>query len=193
MKIEERIDLLKKELQKQSFLEMKGLGNEVPFFIFDYPAEEELLIRETTKKLIDTFSKKDIKILNINLYELSLDILHRRTSSEKIIEFEKKKGSDQLLKKLQNMLKMDLLNEEVISKLNQEDYNLVFLTGVGNVWPLIRSHKILNNLQKIMKNVPLIVFYPGKYNKSDLSLFNKFKDTNYYRAFRLIDYVEGVN
>ena len=181
MKIEERIDLLKKELQKQSFLEMKGLGNEVPFFIFDYPAEEELLI------------KKDIKILNINLYELSLDILHRRTSSEKIIEFEKKKGSDQLLKKLQNMLKMDLLNEEVISKLNQEDYNLVFLTGVGNVWPLIRSHKILNNLQKIMKNVPLIVFYPGKYNKSDLSLFNKFKDTNYYRAFRLIDYVEGVN
>ncbi len=72
MKIEERIDKLNEKLQEPRFLKMKGLGNEVPFYIFDYPPEKELLIRETIAKLINSTSKKDIKILEINLYNLIL-------------------------------------------------------------------------------------------------------------------------
>ena len=193
MKIEERMDLLKKKIQEPRFLQMKGLGNEVPFYIFDYPAEKELLIRETVEKIVVSFKKKDIKILEINLYDLCLEILQKRIPFEKIADFEKRKGSEHLLEKLRPMLKIDLLNNEIISRLEKDNYNMVFLTGVGNAWPLIRSHKILNNLQTVMKHIPLIVFYPGKYTKYDFSLFDRFKDTNYYRAFRLIDYVEGVN
>lgn len=193
MNIRERIDKLKLELHSQKFLGMKGLGNEIPFYIFDYPPEYELLIRETADKWVSSFKQDNIKILNINIYELALDIIQRKISFDRVIEFEKKKGSEELLEKLRPMLKVDLINEEIVNKLNEEDYNILFLTGVGNAWPLIRSHKILNNMQRVMKNIPLIIFYPGKYSKSDLSLFGKFKDTNYYRAFRLIDYVEGVN
>ena len=32
--------------KKSSFRENKGLGNEVGYHIFDYPAEEEVLVRE---------------------------------------------------------------------------------------------------------------------------------------------------
>ena len=191
MKIEERLDKLNEKLQETRFLEMKGLGNEVPFYIFDYPAEKELLIRETVAKLKDSFLKKEINILEINLYDLVLGVLFERIPAEKIIEYEKKKGSNELLNKLRPMLKIDLVKEKIASLLSKEKYNIIFLTGIGNAWPLIRSHKVLNNLQSVISKIPLVVFYPGHYTKYDLSLFGKFKDANYYRAFRLIDYAEG--
>jgi hypothetical protein len=191
MKIEERLDKLNEKLQETRFLEMKGLGNEVPFYIFDYPAEKELLIRETVAKLKDSFLKKEINILEINLYDLVLGVLFERIPAEKIIEYEKKKGSNELLNKLRPMLKIDLVKGKISSLLSKEKYNIIFLTGIGNAWPLIRSHKVLNNLQSVISKIPLVVFYPGHYTKYDLSLFGKFKDANYYRAFRLIDYAEG--
>ena len=191
MKIEERIDKLNGKLQEPRFLKMKGLGNEIPFYIFDYPAEKELLIRETVIKLKESFSKKDIKILEINLYELVLKVLFERISAQKIVEYEQKKGSTELLEKLRPMLKIELVNDKIDSLITKEKYDIIFLTGIGNAWPLIRSHKVLNNLQSVISSIPLIVFYPGNYTKYDLSLFGKFKDANYYRAFRLIDYVEG--
>jgi len=193
MKIEERIDKLNEKLQEPRFLKMKGLGNEVPFYIFDYPPEKELLIRETIAKLINSISKKDIKILEINLYDLVLGILFERIPAEKLINFEKKKGSNELLEKLRPMLKTDLINSKIAALLSGDNYHIIFLTGIGNAWPLIRSHKVLNNLQAVINAIPLIVFYPGHYTKYDLSLFGKFKDANYYRAFRLIDYAEGEN
>ena len=191
MKIEERLDKLNEKLQETRFLEMKGLGNEVPFYIFDYPAEKELLIRETVAKLKDSFLKKEINILEINLYDLVLGVLFERIPTEKIIDYEKKKGSNELLNKLRPMLKIDLVKGKISSLLSKEKYNIIFLTGIGNAWPLIRSHKVLNNLQSVISKIPLVVFYPGHYTKYDLSLFGKFKDANYYRAFRLIDYAEG--
>ena len=193
MKIEERIDKLKEKIQEPRFLKMKGLGNEVPFYIFDYPPEKELLVREVIDKLKEIFLKKDIKILEINLYELVLGILFERIPPEKAIEFEKKKGSNELLEKLRPMLKIELVNTKIGSLLTEGKYDIIFLTGIGNAWPLIRSHKVLNNLQSVISSNPLVVFYPGHYTKYDLSLFGKFKDANYYRAFRLIDYVEGEN
>ena len=89
MKIEERIDKLNEKLQEPRFLNMKGLGNEVPFYIFDYPAEKELLIRETVIKLKDSFLKKDIKILEINLYELVLEVLFEGIPAQKVVEYER--------------------------------------------------------------------------------------------------------
>lgn len=191
MKIEERIDKLNGKLQEPRFLTMKGLGNEIPFYIFDYPAEKELLIRETVVKLKDSFSKKDIKVLEINLYELVLEVLFEGIPAQKVVEYERKKGSNELLEKLRPMLKIELINNKIAALVSKEKYDIIFLTGIGNAWPLIRSHKVLNNLQSVISSTPLIVFYPGHYTKYDLSLFGKFKDANYYRAFRLIDYVEG--
>lgn len=65
--------------------------------------------------------------------------------------------------------------------------DIIFLTGVGSVWPFLRSHSVLNNLHPIVDNIPLVMFYPGKWDKTSLSLFNKFKDDNYYRAFSLFE------
>lgn len=46
--------------------------------------------------------------------------------------------------------------------------------------------KFLNNLQHIFDDVPVVLFYPGEYTGQTLTLFNRFIDDNYYRAFNLV-------
>ncbi|MBU0735342.1 MAG: DUF1788 domain-containing protein, partial [Proteobacteria bacterium] len=67
-----------------------------------------------------------------------------------------------------------------------EEQELVLVSGVGSVWPLVRSHNLLNNLQTVMGQTPLVMFYPGRYDGQALRLFGKIKSNNYYRAFKLV-------
>ena len=187
MTFEERLEQLKDELQKEDFLKARGLGNEIPFWIFDYPADKELLVRNTVEKIVTDLDKASINVLNIDLYAMCLEIL-QTIPEDKIIALEKKKGSDELLKKLKLMLKPDILKDFIMAKVeNAEDPDVVFLTGAGKAWPMIRSHSILNNLQPVFDKTPLVMFYPGEYSEFDLSLFGKLNAKNYYRAFRLIN------
>ncbi len=186
MKLEKRLELFKERIKTKDFLECKGLGNEIPYWIFDYEPEKELLVRDTISKLISSFeSKHSIKITEINLYDLCLKILSQKLADEKLIQFEKKKGSDALLEKVRLILNQEATKKE-ISEMLDVDYDLIFLTGVGNAWPMVRAHSVLNNLHSITDKKPLVLFYPGKFSGLDLSLFGKFKTKNYYRAFRLM-------
>jgi hypothetical protein len=186
MKLEERLELFKEKIKTTDFLECKGLGNEIPYWIFDYEPEKELLVRDTIEKMVTSFETKySLKIIEINLYDLCLKILSQKLSDEKIIQFEKKKGSDALLEKIRLILNQDATKKE-ISEILQGNYDIIFLTGVGNAWPMVRAHSVLNNLHSVTGKKPLVMFYPGKFSGLDLSLFGEFKSKNYYRAFRLM-------
>lgn len=188
MRLEGRLELLKQKVQEEDFLSARGLGNEIPFWIFDYPPEKELLVRESIDKITATLKKRSVNVLVIDLYEICLELLEDKISNEKILEFENKKGSDELLNKLKIMLKPETVKKAIQIRMESSgNIQLIFLTGVGKSYPLVRSHSILNNLQPLMGNVPLVTFYPGEYDNHELSLFGKFKDANYYRAFRLIN------
>ena len=185
MKLEVRLEKLKEKIKEQDFLKGRGLGNEVPFWIFDYPPEMEIFVRDTIQKIIKNAKAHSLNICEIDLYRISLQMLFINVNIDNIYNFESEKGSDKLLQKLKMALKSDTMKIEIQKLINKEQYNLIFLTGVGNIWPILRSHSILNNLQTVEDGVPLVLFYPGKYDGNEIRLFNKFKDANYYRAFQL--------
>lgn len=188
MNTETRMELLKGKIIREDFLKARGLGNEIPFWIFDYPPEDEHFVRYSIRKIQEKLNSHSIHFIEIDLYELCLEIVESKISSDKINEFERNKGSDKLLKKLQIILKPENLKKEILQRVvSEEGPELVLLTGIGKAWPLVRLHSILNNLQPVLGNTPLLAFYPGEYTNSELSLFRKFKDANYYRAFRMID------
>lgn len=188
MSTETRMELLKGKIIREDFLKARGLGNEIPFWIFDYPPEDEHFVRYSIRKIQEKLNSHSIHFIEIDLYELCLEIVESKISSDKINEFERNKGSDKLLKKLQILLKPENLKKEILQRVvSEEGPELVLLTGIGKAWPLVRLHSILNNLQPVLGNTPLLAFYPGEYTNSELSLFRKFKDANYYRAFRMID------
>lgn len=98
---------------------------------------------------------------------------------------EEKQGKETLFKAMTNFAKPEIFLQKIKEQLG--DHNVVLITGVGKVYPFVRSHNILNNLQEILDKIPVIMFFPGKYDGLSLRLFDRFKDDNYYRAFRLVD------
>ena len=180
-----KYDKLFNNLKKKSFLSMSALGGEIPFYIVPYNPEQENDVVQKTKQLKDRLSRDGISTYEINLFDLSLSMLEKRGILDKVIEKEKSLSKSKLFKTLQGVLDSETKLVPHIEALAKENPSqMLFLTGVGQVFPFIRSHTILNNLQNYIKDRPTVMFFPGTYG-ADLSLFGKLKDDNYYRAFNL--------
>ena len=176
-------------IQMKKFLQMDALGGEIPFFISTYNPEQELDIVKAIRGLKNKLETKGIKILELNLYDIAMDILNEQLGEGEIFELEKQMDKDEFKSALQSVLDMkEVLMPKVKSLIDENASQVYFITGVANVYPFIRSHNILNNLQNVAKEAPTVMFFPGRYNGQSLELFGKLKDDNYYRAFSLDNY-----
>ena len=189
-KTEKNLGKIESEIGKTSFLNGKGLGNEVEYYVFDYDPKDEILVREYIDKLV----KKDkefgdgYKLKVYDVYDLMIELLESEGYLEACFEMEKNDGMNYLVESVNDLLRMSDNNDyftEYIEE-NTPEKAIVFLTGVGKIFPFVRSHKILNNLHQSFNKAPVVMFYPGKYDGQSLELFGEFKDDNYYRAFPLI-------
>jgi ribosomal protein S8 len=189
--LEQRLNRAEGAIKRPSFRENKGLGNEVGYYVFDYPAEQELLVRERIAYIVNKNKKANdgFKIVVFDLYNIIIDILKKKGYLEKCYEFEKKKGFERITKSVDNMLRISAKDSLIIQHIkdNTPENSVVFLTGIGKCYPILRSHKVLNNLHQVIDKVPVVMFYPGKYDGQELILFSEIKDDNYYRAFKLVD------
>ena len=186
--IEARLEKIYKAITSEEFLKGKGLGNELNYYIFDYPPQSELLVRRFTDNILVKKLKASNKGINpavIDLYDILIEILESKKVLKAAIDMEKKSGKEGLLKAIKPILKPENFTTLIKDKI--KDSNLIILTGVGKLWPFVRSHVILNNLHTVLSDIPVILFFPGIYNKLELRLFGKLKDDNYYRAFKLVD------
>lgn len=190
MEFQERLDSIWDRISNEEFLANKGVANEVRYFVFDYEPCDELIVREKVRALKKK-NKPDsdgFQIIEFDLYKMVLEILESRGYIDKCIQFEKTKGRDYLFDAVSKMLRLTSENNLIIGRIISEtpDNAVVFLTGVGKVFPFVRSHNILNNLHQVLDKVPVVMFYPGNWDGQVLSLFGTIKDDNYYRAFPLI-------
>lgn len=188
--IYERLDEILPIISEPHFRENKGLGNEVGFYIFDYSPKDEMIVRERIPFIKSKAqSSHNINIVEIDLYEAIIEILESKGYLKKNFEMEEKKGSEFVMNATKKALRLTLSNDLLVKYIveKSEGCDIVFLTGVGKAWPLVRSHTILNNLHKEIEDMPLVMFFPGSYDGGTLMLFEEFKDDNYYRAFPLVD------
>lgn len=174
-----------------SFCQNKGLGNEVGYYVFDYPAEKELILRERIAYMTakNTKATDGYELVVFDLYDMIIDTLEQEGFMEQCFRFEKEKGMEQIVRATGNLLQIDN-NAGLIVRYIQErilEEAVAFLIGIGKCYPLLRSHKVLNNLHQVIDHVPVVMFYPGKYDGQELVLFSEIKDGNYYRAFKLVD------
>jgi hypothetical protein len=176
-------------IQMPKFLKMEALGGEIPFFISTYHPEQQLDILKAINSLKNKLETTGIKVLEINLYDLVMDLLDKHLGEGEIFELEKQMDKSEFRNALQSVLDIpEVVMPEIKSIIEGSQAQVYFITGVGSVYPFIRSHNILNNLQNIAKEAPTIMFFPGRYTGQSLELFGKLKDDNYYRAFNLDNY-----
>ncbi|HOC92740.1 MAG TPA: DUF1788 domain-containing protein [bacterium] len=186
--LKNRLNKAIQRVQSKEFLESTGLGNEIAFYIFDYPPDCELEIRENVHHIAKQVSKKhpDIRIKTINLFELLIQYLKERNLLDKSFAIQREKGDEALMKALKGPLNETKVAEVFVKEAEPDKHDLILVYGVGSCYPMLRSHTLLNNLHTYFQNVPLVLFYPGTYDGQELKLFGKIK-SNYYRAFRLVD------
>jgi hypothetical protein len=184
--LNKKFDHLFKVISKQGFLNKESLGGEIPFFISAYNAKQEIQVRESIGLLKNKLSNHGIEVLEINLFELSCELLESNGGLERMYMVERAKGSQKFLRALQSALNIhEVLLPKIREIIESSNSQVYFLTGIGLVFPFIRSHNILNNLQSVAKESPTVAFFPGDYNGHTLNLFGLLKDDNYYRAFNI--------
>lgn len=203
-----RFDHLREVIASPRFLQMRGLNNDLPFYICEFKASEAFEIQRMRRQLVNTLAGlqveclqgRGVKVLEINLYDLTIDMLKAREGSsegsnlwDEILAAEPEVEKEALQELLQNVLDIKgHLIPEIGERLAQSDYDVLFLSGVGEVFPYIRSHNVLNNLQSTAKDKPTVMFFPGEYRHSleqgaSLELFGLLHDDKYYRAFNIFD------
>ena len=189
--IQERFHHLLEVISGKRFLEKESLGNEVPFFLCPYKPEESVEMEKIQRQLVNRLENEGVRVLQIDLYDLSIEILKKRGIWERVLEMEKSVSKERFNELLQGVLDPeDYLVPAIADKLADADFNVLFLSGAGEVFPYIRSHNVLNNLQSVACEKPTVMFFPGVYTYSQesgasLDLFGRLRDDKYYRAFNI--------
>ena len=171
-------------LSEEAFLTNKGLSNEVGIHVFCYDPKDELTVRnyfENLKKKTDV----PYRLVECDLYKIFLEICEEKHILKSIPSMEERKGKEYLLEQLQKVA----TPEAFVVKMKYEPHvkgDVLLITGVGKVYPFMRSHKIFDNIQHIFADIPVLMLYPGTFDGQDLGLFGKFLDGHYYRAFNLL-------
>lgn len=181
--INKRLDNLKQMIQQDEFLEGKGLSNEVNIRIFCYDPEDEMTVLHFTEQLKE--ESLNCNIIECDLYKIFLEICDDLDITDAIPEMEQSDGSDFLLEQLHSAIG----ESEFVEKIQYEPHNkgdVLMLTGVGNVFPFMRVHVLLEALQPYFSDVPILVMYPGEFDGHHLKLFNRLQPSDYYRAFNII-------
>jgi hypothetical protein len=177
----------------EGFLANQGLNNEVPFHICPYDPSTQIDINQMVRQLKNDLQDKSVSVLEVNLYDLVVEILKQEGDWQWLLENEPTMSRNELKEELQGVLDIETIITPAISaKMEAADFKVLFITGVGEVFPYIRPHNILNNLQKRAKEKPTLMFFPGSYEHSlesgaSLVLFGKLQDDKYYRAFNILD------
>lgn len=189
---EERFNHLLNLMSSPRFLEKSGLGNEIPFYICPFDPEETVDMLTHRQYLVKQLEQKGIPVLEINLYDLCMELLEKRGKREQLFEMEESFSKDELIETLQGVFDPEKnLVPAIAQKIKEASpFRLMFLTGVGEVYPYIRSHNVLNNLQRVAKDIITVMFFPGAYTHTPekgaaLSLFGKLHNDKYYRAFNI--------
>jgi hypothetical protein len=172
-----------------TFLSMEALGGELPFWISAYHPKQENEVNEEIISLTKKLQNSGINSLLVNLFELSITIVEENIGLKKMYAVEKRKDKEKFKKALQSTINIhERFIPSIQNRVKETNPDLLLINGVGAVFPFIRSHTVLNNLQSAVKEIPTIMFFPGQYSGESLNLFGLLKDDNYYRAFNIDKY-----
>ena len=185
--IGERLDKLRIRVQESQFLRGEGLSNEVNIHIFSYKAQDEMQVCHFINQLKKS-ENLACNLIECNLYHILLRLCEESGYTNAIAGMESKAGKSRMLATIQKVFGEDeyirIIKDLVTEPVNEGD--VLLLTGVGDVFPFMRVHAMLEAIQPHFGNLPILVLYPGSYDGTQLSLFEKLTPNAYYRAFNVI-------
>lgn len=166
----------------------KHLGGELPLFIQPIPSRLQDAAEGQVKRLATRLKKKGIETVTINLYDLCMDVLKEQEVLDTILCEEANLSREDIISTLDSILDIkSTIIPRIKDTIIEAHPQYAFISGVGSVYPFLRSHGILNNIDELTGECSLILFFPGDYDNLQLKLFGYISDENYYRGHNLND------
>lgn len=187
----EKLEHLREKIRTSDFQHSRGLSNEVSYYILAYDPQDEPMVVEDIDNMKNQLNRETVgvDIVEFNVYQIMWELIDQMGIREAVISMEAEDGIDYLAEQLNNAFEMTESNNKFVQymqdKLADKTDVVVFVTGLGQIYPLIRAHKILNTMHQIISDIPVVLFYPGKYDSLSFSMFGEAKEDNYYRAFQI--------
>lgn len=176
-------------MSSDSFLKMDALNGELPFWIAPYEISSQDLVEQEIKNLQIKLDNAGIKTLLIDLFELSCSLIDDNIGLSEIFSLELETDKSDFKDAIQSIINIhERFIPAIVEQVDSIKPNILLIKGIGAVYPFIRSHIVLNNLQSAVQNIPTVMFFCGVYNGQSLNLFGTLKDDNYYRAFNIDTY-----
>jgi hypothetical protein len=181
--IYEKFSFIHKVVSQERFIRMEGLSGDIPFWIAPYDVKAEQQVNIEIGNLVKKLSNEGIRALAVDLFELSCELVEEHIGLEDMFALEQNMEKLFFIDALQSSINIhERFIPAISERIAAENPSMLFIKGVGRVFPFIRSHIVLNNLQSAVKNIPTLMFFPGEYSGKSLKLFNLLEDDNYYRA-----------
>ena len=175
-------------LSSESFRHMVHAGAEIPNYILPFPVKQTEVYEQMALNVQKRLGQKGIQIMIINLYDemLSLigDDLQAYLDADDI-------SKQEMFEDFSNILDLNnKLSPHIAEMMDSSSAEIVIFSGIGEAYPFIRVHSLLEALPtKQKQKKPIVVFYPGSYDRrsgnSCFRLFDRLAPVNYYRAFNI--------
>ncbi len=193
--LNKRIDYLYKVFISERFLSMQGIGRETSYYICPFPLAEANEFNKQRALLAKRLrTANGIDVCEIDLYDLSIEILKEEGAFEDIMDQETEIDKSDLLETIQATIDLGgTFLRKIQDCVKQGDHKIIFISGIGEVYPWIRTHNLLENMQTVINGEPVVLFFPGQYKQTEsiglsLELFDTFKNERYYRAYNIFNY-----
>ncbi|WP_041304185.1 BREX protein BrxB domain-containing protein [Kyrpidia tusciae] len=155
--LQKKMDALEQMMDDEGFLRGEGQGNELSYYVFDYDPKDEWVVRRFVNRLVRQSSRR---IVNVNLYQAVLSLFEDEVGLDTLFEIEATEGTARLQRAMMPVLDSDRLVRSVAAA--AEGAEALLLTGVGSLYPLLRSHGVLNRLHEWVTDVPVVLFSPAR-------------------------------
>lgn len=178
--------------QEKDFLHSNNIGNEIPFYIIPYPPKEERSVSLQVGMVSKRLAEENIAVLHLDLFDLCIDLLKEQDLLEPIFDLEKEEDPAYFLDAFDSAINDTVFTAFIQKKIQQINPDVVFIEGVGKVYPFKKIHPLISNMHDKTEGKPIVFFYPGIYDGNTFRLFGLHDDndgelfkTNYYRAYNL--------
>jgi len=176
----ERLEKMEQRISDHDFTIPKGIGSDIPHFVFDYPPEDELQVRVYVDNLL---KHTQVNIKEVNLFHFLLSFFEEE-EVEELFEMEDEEGIDGLIDVFEPILNESNAMVQQFQDMT-DDAALIFITGVGSAHPFLRSSQLLKSISSKGYKKPIVLFYPGEFTGLRLKLFGVLDYEDDYQLSRI--------
>jgi hypothetical protein len=157
--ISKQKEFLIKKLTSEELLDSAKSLTAPSSFILPYDPAQAKTAKEVVAALQAELPQHGVHPRVVNVYDTVLEILDEDDIFEELVELEPTVDRPLFLSEVKGAIDLE---EELVPRVEEkaEGSQLLILTGIGESFPFVRAHRLLENIDVDM---PVVTVFPGDY------------------------------